>query len=153
MTSLLLFLLFISRPAASDEANIRQIPVGSTVTVKGIASTIQMDSYLLPGPYYDQALVAARQLEVCRPALVACQDSALALSTRVQDALKACVEQYDADDTSMEDLRVKWQTELMARTSAEARLREVRGQRNLAWGITGGLVFGAVITTAVVLGN
>ncbi len=141
----------------AGEPQILQVPEGSTVTPPVESNTkpftVPSFSYLLPEPMYDKALLKAKQLEICLPALDNATSQTLHWSDITNRALSACSGQFDVDATAIETLRTQV-VDLEARAlSAESRLKDVRSQRTVAWAIAGGLILGSATVIVATLVN
>lgn len=158
---MLYLMLMLTSPASAgevatepDTSGIVQIPEETTITLPGKKPfQVKQFSYLLPESYYDKALISAKKLAICEPALDA---SAARVEKWVEvsdKALEACSGQFDVDEATIETLRSQVGTMEARALAAETRLHDVRTQRNTAWAITGGLVLGAVAVTAVAIGG
>lgn len=150
---MMLLLLLTTAAASAAEPGILQVPEGSVLTVPGgKPQTVATYSFLLPESYYDQALIQAKQLQVCQPALDKCTAMAGGWVDVAHKSLEACSGQFDTDEATIETLRTDV-TALETRAQvAESRLQSVRGQRNVAWAIAGGMILGATTITAVAVG-
>lgn len=158
---MLLSLLFLASPPAfaGDEATpdtegVVQIPEGTIITLPGKKPyTVSQFSYLMPEPYFDRALISAKKLAVCEPALSESQATTLRWIEVSDKALAACEGQFTVDAATVTQLNEQVHTLEVRALTAETRLKDVRQQRTVAWAITGGLVLGAVTVTAVAIGN
>lgn len=120
---------------------IQAVPAGSTVTHPGgKAVEVTVPSYLLPGPYYDEALRKGLGFDACQPALDRCVERTVTMAGQVQDALDACVSQAHEDDQLTADLTRDLQTARTSQMTAEIRVHDLRVQRNAAWIVTGVLL-------------
>jgi hypothetical protein len=147
------FLMFVAASLAADPG-ITQIPEGTLLTLPGKpAVKVEVFSYLLPEDYYDEALSKAKQLDVCRTSFDRCTTMTSAWIGVADRALASCSDQFTTDEQTVETLRQQVVDEAAKRAAAEERLHDVRGQRNTAWAIAGGLVLGAVAVTAVAIGS
>lgn len=154
---ILALILFGSSPASAgdepDTSGIVQVPEGAVVTLPGKKPfTVGRFSYLLPESSYDKALVSAKRLAVCEPALTASEERVEQWIEVTDKALASCSGQFDVDESTIESLRVQVAEQEARAFAAEQRLQDVRTQRNTAWAITGGLVLGAVAVTSVAVG-
>ena len=145
-------LLGMALAADPQPAEIKLVPQGTVLIFPGGASpkyTVPVKSFLLPGPYYDSALATAKQLAICQPALDSCTQTSTETLAKLDAALTASKEQSDKDATLISDLttQVKFQGD---RADALAgKLKHARQSQWTAWGITGGLVLGAVTVVAI----
>lgn len=153
---LLALALFLAPPALAQDAEpeIISVPEGSELTRPGKpVFRLRYQGFLLPEPHYDSCLVAARNLPVCQSALTYCEEQAAWSLTQAQETFQLARDQFQADEDMVAKLTeqvVQLDADL-ART--QERLKLARSQRNLAWGITGGIILGAVAVTAVAVGN
>lgn len=158
---MLLITLLLTSPASAgevtsepDTSGIVQIPEETTITLPGKKPfQVTKFSYLLPESYYDKALVSAKKLAICEPALEASVERVEKWVEVSDKALDACSGQFDVDEATIETLRSQVGTMEARALAAETRLRDVRTQRNTAWAVTGGLVLGAVAVTAIAIGG
>lgn len=153
MILLLVGLALAQEAPAPADTGIVQVPVGTVVTPPADAKlkpfTVSTHSFLLPEPMYDRALIKAKQLDVCQPALEKATTQTLGWIGVSQKALDACSVQFGTDEQTIEGLRTQV-VDLSARaTTAETALKDARVQRNTAWAITSGLVLGAIAVTVV----
>lgn len=150
-----MMIFFMSLAMAQD--TITQVPEGTVVTPPAASGlkpfTVTSHSFLLPEPMYDRALIKAKQLDICQPALEKATTVTLQWADVSKKALDACSGQFDVDAATVERLRADLVTTEARALSAESRLKDVRAQRAVAWAITGGLVLGAVAVTTVALSN
>jgi len=100
---------------------------------------------------YDRALIKAKQLDICQPALEQSTAATLQWVELSQKALSSCALQFDVDAKTVEDMRQQVATLDARAYKAEAILRDVRTQRTVAWAITGGLILGAATVTTVAI--
>ena len=107
--------------------------------------------WLLPDAYYSDAIVKAKQLKICQPALDQMTETALAWQQRTYDEATRCLTQFDGDEALIQDLTGKVASMETRALVAEDRLKVARRNTAVAWAITGGLVLGAstVIVVAV----
>lgn len=115
----------------------------------GTKFRIPVKSWLLPDPYYREAITKAKQLEVYQPALDTCTTKALDLQIQVAQAMDTCSEQFASDETLIADLNNQVRSLETRALTTEGQNKDLRSQRNVAWAITGGLVLGAITITAV----
>lgn len=153
----MMWLLVAAALAGEPEEKVLQVPEGSVVTPpsgSGVKPfTVPTYSFLLPESFYDRALVKAKQLDICEPALARAADQTVRWVDVSTKALVACESQFDADQAAVEELRKTLVATEARALAAESRLRDVRTQRTVAWAITGGLILGAVTVTAVAVAN
>tara|TARA_Y100000034_G_scaffold116891_1_gene155784 strand:+ start:2021 stop:2473 length:453 start_codon:yes stop_codon:yes gene_type:complete len=148
---LLAILLSFTHAAFADDG-IQQVEEGSTVTPpSGEVWAVGEHSYLLPEPYYNQALVKARQLDIYRPALEQCLDLGSQWAGQTQAALLAVSELADSDTALTNDLVAQIAAMESRALTAEAQVGSLKMQRTVAWAITGGLIVGAVTVTSLSL--
>lgn len=129
------------------------VPAGSIVTIStGDFRTIPRKSFLLPESFYDSALIQAKQLAVCKPALDTCTTTTLDWQRRTVDALNVSENQFNADETLIADLTGQIRTMETRAITAESLLVDARKSKWVAWAVTGGLCLGAasVIVTSLV---
>lgn len=153
---LVLLTLVTAAVAATPDpsGDIVQVPGGSVVTpLEGEPFTLPVPGYFLPGPMYDRALIKAKQLEVCQPALDAAADQVLQWAEVGTKALTACSAQLDEDEALTKDLVGKVQTLESRALVAEGKVVDLRAQRNVAWAVTTGLLIGAAVAAAVAIGT
>jgi hypothetical protein len=151
MTALL---LLASLALAQDTPQIMSVPEGSTLTRPGKAAfAIDYQAYLLPEPHYDSCLSSAQNLPLCKESLAFCEEQSDWSLTQARETFQLARDQFDADEDQVAKLTeqvVQLDSDLV-RTKEQ--LRMARSQRNLAWGVAGGLVLGAVAVTAVAIGG
>lgn len=157
MALLLLAHLAFAEAPADPSTSITQLPEGTVITfdpsLKIAPIKLTTYSYLLPEQMYDKALIKAKQLDVCQPALESATAQTLGWVDVSQKALNACSTQFGADATTIEGLR-KQVVDLDVRAAtAENHLHDARTKTVIAWAITSGLVLGAIAATAVAIGN
>ena len=143
----------VAPTAPALEDSITLVPESALLTFPdGTKFTVPRKSFLLPERFYDTALVKAKQLDICQPALDTCSTTTLAWQTRTYDALTACSTQFGEDTALVSDLTGKLQSMETRALVAEDRLKQSRKNTMVAWAITGGLVLGAstvmVVTVA-----
>jgi len=139
---------------------INLVPAGSLLTMppplpgaEPSRFTVPDKAFLLPETYYDTALVKAKQLAICQPALDTCTETALEWQKRSYDALTACSDQFGVDEATVSGLQAQvLEQETRARV-AEGKVKQARNMAGIAWGITGGLVLGSVTVVVLTLGN
>lgn len=151
---LLALLLSLTAFGQEAEPQIISVPETSELTRPGKpVFRIGYQAYLLPEGHYDSCLAAAQNLPVCKSALTYCEEQSEWTLSQARETFQLARDQFQAD----EDLVAKLTEQVvqldadLARTQAS--LKQARSQRNLAWGITGGLILGAVTVTAVAVGN
>ena len=147
-------LLLLASLAFAEEPQIISVPSGSELTIPSRpVLRLGYQAYLLPEPHYDSCLAAAKNLPVCKSSLTFCEEQAEWSLTQARDTFQLARDQFQADEDMVAKLTEKVvQLDYdLARTRDS--LKQVRSQRNLAWGITGGIVLGAVAVTAVAVGN
>jgi hypothetical protein len=108
----------------------------------GQAVTAKVPSYLLPSSAFDQCLLNARELEASRTALADATTTGKAALDRADAALTTCEARMKADEIEMAKLSAQLGI-------ANDRLKEVRGQRNVAVVVSGALVLGAAAAVAL----
>ena len=154
---MLTFLLLTSAALATDIDKVLLVPDGSVVTPPAASGmkpfTVPTYSFLLPEPLYDRALIKAKQLDLCQPALEQVQATTLQWADLSRKALDACSDQFDTDEQTVEGLRQQVATLDARAYKAELLLKDLRAQRTVAWALTGGLVLGAVTVVTVTLAN
>ena len=149
-----MIVLLLTSLALALEPGISSIPEGTVLTRPGkLAEAIGYQAYLLPEPHYDSCLSAAANLPICQDALTYCEEQAEWSMGQARETFQLARDQFAAD----EDLVAKL-TEQVVQLDADfgrtqEKLKLARSQRNLAWGITGGLILGAVAVTAVAVGG
>lgn len=145
---------FAGDEATQDTEGVVQIPEGSTITVPGKKPfTVGQFSYLMPEPYFNKALISAKKLAICEPALADSQATTLRWIEVSDKALAACESQFTVDALTVTQLNDQVRTLEVRAITAETRLKDVRQQRNIAWAITGGIILGCVAVTAVAVGT
>lgn len=130
------------------------VPYGSLVVFPPIEGesakyTLPAKYWLLPDPHLREAVVKAKQLGICQPALDTCTEKSLAWQQRTYDALEAASVQFDEDEGLVDTLTTQvqeWETRALV---AESKNKDLKTQRNTAIAITGGLILGAVAVTVV----
>jgi len=137
---------------------IKLVPAGSVLVVPALEGgelryKVPRKSFLLPELHYDNALIKVKQLAICQPALDKCTDTSLEWQKRTYDALTECSNQFDSDEALIQDLTSKFQSMETRALVAEDRLKVARKNQAVAWGITGGLVLGAVTAIVVTVAN
>ena len=130
------------------EEKITLVPEGSRLLFLGedgtnTVRTVPGKSWLLPDSYYEEAIVKARKLAICQPALDSITEETLQMADRTYAALSKCGDQFDTDEDLIADLTGQiqsWETRALV---GEDRLKQARKNTAVAWAITGGLVLGA----------
>lgn len=143
-------------PSLAEGVNV--IPGGSLVLLrkeegKWEPRLVPAKAFLLPEPMYDKALIQAKQLKICQPALDAVSEEALKMADRTYTALSKCDGQFDVDEVLIADLTGQvgsWETRALV---AEDRLKVSRRNQAVAWAITGGLVLGASAAIVLTVSN
>lgn len=141
------------------DAGIHVIPPGALITMppqwvtdhnlRSAFWTVEGKSFLLPEPMYNTALTKAKQLDICRPALDHCTEVSLEWMRKADEALGACQEQMDSDETLVTDLTGRI-TDLDNRlATSELKLHRQRTATGVSWAITSGVVVG-LVTTAII---
>lgn len=149
MLSILLLITCLQAQDIPDE--IFLVPAGSTLTVSTTKWVVPRKSYLLPEGYYNQALIKAKQLEICQPALDSCATATLNWQTKALEAFDVAETQMDTDEKLIADLTKQVQTLEVRAITAESLLSEARKSKWVAWAVTGGLVLGASTVIVVTL--
>jgi hypothetical protein len=150
-------LLTLSRPPSLAEG-INMVPEGSVVLLRQEDGTfrsrlVPAKAFLLPEPMYDKALVQAKQLKICQPALDSITEEMLRMADRNYEVLSKCGGQFDSDEVLINDLTGQvrdWETRALV---AEDRLKSAHRRTAVAWAITGGLVLGATSAIVVSVAN
>lgn len=143
MWMLLTSLAFAADPPVPVPAEIVPLSEGAVVTPPGAAKfTTRGLTFLLPEKHYNNALVKARMADTLQVSLT----ESMALTTQ-------CVAESRETLRLLDQAAARVDTAEQRRLVSEAKLTQVRSQRNLAWGIAGGLILGAVAVTAVVIGG
>lgn len=157
---MLAFLILLCSLAWADEPEdadpgVVSVPPGSEITFEPPTPPfpVRQQSYLLPGPYYDRALVAAENLPVCQKALDSCQETSQWALDQAHSALGLTKTQFAEDEALIEDMRTQVATLESQVLVLEEQRRKLRVQRTTAWAITGGIVLGAVTAAAIAIGN
>jgi hypothetical protein len=119
-------LLLATTLAWSQEAPIQYVPEGRTVEAT-------VPSYLLPEPKYDACLIKARELIVVDGKLSECLGGCEETLGTAQDALSTCETRMLDDARELATLRATLEVR-------EARIVELRRQRNTAAAITAGVL-------------
>jgi hypothetical protein len=130
------------------EDGITRTPPGSYLLLKGNdgSFTVRLvagKQWLLPDAYYSDAIVKAKQLKICQPALDKMTETALGWQQRTYDESTRCLDQFDGDEALIQDATSKLQTMESRALLAEDRLKVARRNQAVAWAIAGGLVLGA----------
>lgn len=139
-------------PSLAEGINV--VPGGSLVLLRQEDGTFRAQlvpakAFLMPEPMYDKALVQARQLKICQPALDSITEEMLQMADRSYQALSKCGSQFDVDESLIHTLTGQvrdWETRALV---AEDRIKTARQRAVVAWSIAGGLVLGA--TSAIVV--
>lgn len=146
--------------APSIAEGITLVPAGSLLTMppplpgaEPSKFTVPDKAFLLPETYYDTALIKAKQLAICQPALDTCTETALSWQKRSYDALTACSDQFGVDEATVKALQTQVQQQETRALVAEGKVKQARNMAGIAWGITGGLVLGSVTVVVLTLGN
>lgn len=143
-----------SAPLLSE--GIQLVPPGSLLVLPGDQPqrySVGGKAFLLPEPYYNNALAKGKALAICEPALDTCTDKALELRSQCNERLNGCLAQFDVDEDILADIladRNQWETRALV---AETALKEAHRDKWVAWAVTGGLVLGATTVTVVTLIN
>lgn len=109
--------------------------------------------WLMPDPFYEKALVKAKQLDVCRPALEEMTEAATTWQQRTYDEAQRCLNQYDVDGQQVQALTKDLQDMEVRALVAEDRLKQARKRAAVAWAITGGVLLGATSAIVVSVAN
>lgn len=109
--------------------------------------------WLLPDPFYEKALVKAKQLDVCRPALEEMTEAATTWQQRTYDEAQRCLNQYDVDGQQVQALTKDLQDMEVRALVAEDRLKQARKRTAVAWAIAGGVLLGATSAVVVSVAN
>jgi hypothetical protein len=156
----LLLALALANPTPEESVPLPEgiflLPPGSLLTLKegGSWKTYRANkSWLLPESHYERALIAAKQLEVCKPALAQMTESALEWQKKTYEEAQRCLDQYGADRVLAEDLEKKIFALEARALAAEGKLATARRNSAVAWAIAGGLVLGASSALVITLGN
>jgi hypothetical protein len=126
------------------------VPEGSTFTVDSVLYQVPSKYWLLPDKHYRSAIVQAKKLNVCQPALDQCVESTLEWQDRTYTALQTCSDQFGEDELLVQDLTGQVQTLETRALIAENNAQRARRNSFTAWGITGGLLVGAVVAVLVI---
>ena|SRR3989338_6050881 len=139
-------------PSLSEE--ILLVSETSTIVLSdGKTFKIPSKHWLLSDKVYSTALVKARQLEICQPALDKITETSLVWQDRTYKALEKCSFQFDEDELLIQDLTTKLSSMENRALLAEDRLKEARKNSIVAWAITGGLVLGAGSVVVLSIAN
>lgn len=114
---------------------------------------INYQAYLLPEGHYDSCLLAAKNLPICKSSLTFCEEQSEWALSQAQETFQLARDQFKSDEglvAKLSEQVVQLDADLVR---TQGSLKQARSQRNLAWGITGGLIIGAVTVTAVAVGN
>jgi hypothetical protein len=137
ITSLLLFSVL-----QAAEPDIQYVPAGTTVTPAYAA-------YLLPERHYNACLSNALNLEVSKKALNECHalsqvslDQARETITLLNDALTVANGQFNKDEQLVE-------SQALEIDKLKVDNLKLRGQRNVAWAVTSGIVFTGVAAVVI----
>lgn len=159
----MLFLFLIGMALAQDAAPVEadpgiiQVPDGTVLTFPASSKlkpfTTTQYSFLLPEPMYDMALIKAKKLAICEPALDKSTEQTLKWIEVSDKALTTCTGQFDIDQATVDKLESDVKTLEVRALTAEGQLKDTRVQRNTAWAITSGIIIGAVAVTAIALGT
>jgi hypothetical protein len=150
-------LLAFERPPTLAEG-ISVVPSGSLLLLRQedgsfVSRLVPAKAFLMPEPMYDNALVKAKQLDICQPALDAITEETLQMADRTYAALEKCGDQFDVDEKAIEELKKLAQDQEVRALVAEDRLKQARKGQVVAWAITGGVILGATAATAISLGS
>lgn len=137
--------LFLSLAFAQDP--------GVQVVEPGKSITAKTRSYLLPEAYYDSCLVNAQQVETFREAYGQCLIQSEWALEQSRTTFGLAKDQFGTDAQLVEDLTHKVAVLEVGLQTEQIRVKEVKSQRNIAWGITGGLLLGTVAVTVISLAN
>lgn len=150
----MLLALLTTLALAADEPEIISVPSGSTITI-GARSPQRIDyqAYLLPEKHYDRCLITAQNLPICKEALTFCQERSEWVMSEALNTFELARAQFNHDETVVVEQAQKIVELDLSMGEAQETIKRVRNQRNVAWAITGGLVLGAVATTAVAIGS
>jgi hypothetical protein len=152
--SLCLWIVLSLIPAYAEDEVIQSVPQGTVLQFPGGRTfRVPAQSYLLPERHYDRALIAAKKLDVCEATLKDSQDSLRSWIEVSNMALETCQRQFELDTKLVDEQVATIRTLEIRALTAESKVRDIRNQRNLAWGITGGVVLGVVGASAVALGR
>lgn len=131
---------------------INMVPTGVVLLMPdGSKRLVALKSWLLPDAFYREALTKAKQLAICEPALDSITEKALGLQQKVAASLDSCSTQFDSDEAQINDLTAQVGSLETRALVAEDKVKDLRGQRNVAWAVAGGLVLGAVSVSVVAL--
>ena len=150
-------LLTLQKPPSLAEG-VNLLPAGSLVLLRQEDGSyhsryVSTKSFIMPEPMYDNALIQAKQLKICQPALDKITEETLQMADKTYAALAKCGDQFDVDETLIADLTGQvgsWETRALV---AEDRLKQARRSQLVAWGITGGLILGASAAIVVTVAN
>lgn len=150
-------LLSLRKPPDFSEG-IQLVPGGSLVLLRQEDGTyrprfVSARAFLMPEPMYDKALVKAKQLEICKPALDKITAETLKMAETTNRALATCGDQFDVDAEAIEKLEKIAADQEVRAIVAEDRLKQARKGQVVAWAITGGVILGATAATAISLGT
>jgi len=148
--------LAFSTGALELDGVIRLLPPGSFVLVfegeSWTAFSVSGKFWLLPDSHYRKAIVSARQLAICQPALDEVTETSLAWQKRSFEALGTCEAQFDKDEELIQDLTEKVQRLEERSLLAEKRLSRARTATGVAVAVTSGVVLG-VVAAGIVSAN
>lgn len=143
-------------PSLGDGINL--IPAGSLVLLRGedgayTSFRVEAKAFLMPEPMYDSALIQAKQLKICQPALNLITEETLRMADRTHKALSTCGSQFDVDADAIEELKQYGTDQEIRAIVAEDGLKRARKGQVVAWAITGGVILGAAAATSISLGT
>jgi len=150
-------LLTLGKPPSLSES-ISLVPGGSVILVRQedgsfVSRQVPAKSFLMPDPFYEKALVKAKQLEICQPALEKMTEVATTWQQRTYDEAQRCLNQYDVDGQMVQTLTKDLQDMEVRALVAEDRLKQARKRAAVAWAITGGVLLGATSAIVVSVAN
>jgi hypothetical protein len=112
--------------------------------------------WVLPTPFYDRALVAAKQRQVCVEHLDFCTEEGLRIREQSvatlkfsKAALDMALTQFDTDEGTTGALTAKLLETEVQLDDTQDRLQRMRGQRNTALAVSGTAVLTMVLVYAV----
>ena len=146
-------LLLAASLALAEEPQIIPVAPGETVTPS-------YQSYLLPELHYDSCLTKGLNLDVCKKGLNSCQDLSLTALDEarssfdlMQAAFDVAQSQMGSDENMIQDLTDRnIQLHQDVQDLHVVNLK-VRGQRNIAWAVTSGIVIAAATTGVIVFNS
>jgi hypothetical protein len=149
MITALILLASLAHAQDSLPSGVVPVPPGSEILLGGNSRLVPEQYWLLPDDYYRKALVSAKQLEICRPALEQITEDALAWQDRTYSALHECSEQFGRDEELVQQLTVQVMTSEAKNLLAIERQKKAQRVAIVSWAVSGALVLG--LTSALLV--